>query len=150
MIAPRASERRNRLLFWACYAAAWIALGLWEASNVIIGRRNSGQPIDAWEPLTWELSSTVLMAVLAVLVYAFEQRRPLAGPGWLRRLPLHVPAAIAFSAVHTSGMVAIRKAVYALEGRYYDFGDAWLGFFYELQKSHMRKNSLAPMPLKLR
>ena len=131
---PRASERRSRLLFWACYAAAWIALGLWEASNVIIGRRNSGQPIDAWEPLTWELSSTVLMAVLAVLVYAFERRQPLSGPGWLRRLPLHVPAAIAFSAAHTSGMVAIRKAVYALEGRYYDFGDAWLGFFYELQK----------------
>jgi LytS/YehU family sensor histidine kinase len=31
-------------------------------------------------------------------------------------------------------MVAIRKWVYAIEGRYYDFGDAWLGFAYELQK----------------
>lgn len=133
MNARRAPERR-RLLFWACYAAAWGALGLWEASNVIIGRRNNGQAIDAWEPLTWELSSTALMAVLAVLVFMFERREPLSGPGWLRRLPLHIPAAIVFSAVHTIGMVAIRKWVYAIEGRHYDFGDAWLGFAYELQK----------------
>jgi two-component system LytT family sensor kinase len=134
MNASQGSERRRRLLFWACYAAAWAALGLWEASNVIIGRRNSGQPIDAWEPLTWELSSTALMAVLAVLVYHFERRFPLSGPGWLRRLPVHAPAAIVFSAVHTLGMVGIRKWVYALAGSYYDFGDAWLGFAYELQK----------------
>jgi GNAT superfamily N-acetyltransferase len=128
------SDRRRRVLFWVCYAAAWAALGLWEASNVIIGRRNSGQPIAAWEPLTWELSSTALMAVLAILVYRFERRFPLSGTGWLRRLPLHAPAAIVFSAVHTLGMVGIRKWIYAIEGRYYDFGDAWLGFAYELQK----------------
>ena len=129
-----APARRNRALFWLAYAAAWMALGIWEGTNVIIGHRNSGEPIAAWEPMTWELSSTVLMAVLAVCVYWFERRFPLSGPHWLRRLPVHVPAAIAFSAVHTLGMVGIRKLVYAIEGRYYDFGDAWLGFAYELQK----------------
>src|SRR5512146_1391138 len=126
--------RRNRALFWIAYAAAWTALGVWEGTNVIIGHRNSGQPIAPWEPMTWELSSTALMAVLAVCVFWFERRFPLSGPHWLRRLPLHIPAAIAFSAVHTLGMVGIRKVVYAVEGRYYDFGDAWLGFAYELQK----------------
>jgi sensor histidine kinase YesM len=131
---PSPGSDRRRVLFWACYVAAWTALGLWEASNVIIGRRNGGQPIDAWEPLTWELSSTALMAVLALFVYAFERRFPLSGPGWLRRLPLHVPAAIVFSAAHTLGMIGIRKWVYSIEGRHYDFGDAWLGFAYELQK----------------
>jgi len=124
----------NRILFWAGYAAAWAALGVWEGTNVIIGHRNSGQSIAAWEPMTWELSSTALMAVLAVLVYHFERRFPLSGWHWPRRLPAHVPAAIVFSAVHTLGMVAIRKWVYAIEGRYYDFGDVWLGFAYELQK----------------
>ncbi|HSE11390.1 MAG TPA: histidine kinase, partial [Rudaea sp.] len=126
--------RRSRALFWIAYAAAWTALGVWEGTNVIIGHRNSGQPIAPWEPMTWELSSTALMAVLAVCVFWFERRFPLSGPHWLRRLPLHIPAAIAFSAVHTLGMVGIRKVVYAVEGRYYDFGDTWLGFAYELQK----------------
>ena len=134
MDARRTDQTRSRLLFRASYALAWIALGLWEALNVIIGRRNSGDPIDAWEPLTWELSSTAMMGVLALAVYQFERRLPLSGPGWLRRLPLHIPAAILFSAIHTLGMVAIRKAVYVFAGRYYDFGDPWLGFAYELQK----------------
>jgi sensor histidine kinase YesM len=132
--AASPSVPRRRGLFWLAYAAAWIALGLWEATNVIIGHRNAGQPIAAWEPLTWELSSTVLMAALALAVYRFEGRFPLSGPQWLRHLPVHVPAAIVFSALHTLGMVGIRKVVYAIVGRYYDFGDTWLGFAYELQK----------------
>jgi hypothetical protein len=134
MDAPAPSPRRPRVRFWLGYALAWMALGTWLGINVVIGHRNSGQSIPAWEPLTWELSSTALMAVLAVLVYRFERRFPLSGAlGW-RRLPLHLVAAIVFSAVHTGGMVAIRKWVYLQAGRHYDFGDAWLGFAYELQK----------------
>ena len=133
-MSVRRTSVARRPLFWIGYAAAWVALGTWLGINVIIGHRNSGQPIAAWEPLTWELSSTTVMGVLAVLVYRFEQRWPLSGPHWSRRLPLHLPAAVLFSAVHTLGMVAIRKAVYALAGASYDFGDAWLGFAYELQK----------------
>jgi signal transduction histidine kinase len=125
---------RRRPLFWIGYAAAWIGLGLWLGINVVVGHRNSGQPIAAWEPMTWELSSVALMAVLAVFVYYFERRHPLSGEHWLRRLPLHVPAAVLFSAVHTLGMIGIRKGVYALAGSHYDFGDPWLGFAYELQK----------------
>jgi two-component system, LytTR family, sensor kinase len=127
-------ERRSVALFWAGYAFAWIALGTWLGINVIIGHRNSGQPIAAWEPMTWELSSVALMAVLAVAVYRFERRLPLSGPGWPRHLPAHVLAAVAFSAIHTLGMVGIRQVVYAAAGSRYDFGDLWLGFAYELQK----------------
>jgi len=123
-----------RVLFWIAYGAAWLALGLWLAINVIIGHRNNGPPIASWEPLTWELSSTLIMSVLAVLVYRYEQRVPLSGPGWLRRLLFHVPAAIVFSAIHTFGMVSIREIVYKIAGSHYDFGDPWLGFAYELQK----------------
>lgn len=124
----------RRLLPWLAYAGAWLALGLWQATNIIIGRRNAGQPIAPWEPLTWEFSSTAVLAVLAVLVSRFERRFPLSGATWLRRLPLYVPAALVFSALHTSAMVALRTLVYALAGSSYDFGDPWLGFVYELQK----------------
>ena len=134
MDAPVASRDRSRALFWLGYAALWIGLGTWLGINVVIGHRNSGQPIAAWEPMTWELTSTLTLAVLAVFVYRYERRFPLSGPGWAGRLAVHVPAAIAFSALHTLGMVSLRKAVYALEGARYDFGDPWLGFAYELQK----------------
>ena len=134
MDAPAVARDRSRVLFWLGYAAFWVGLGTWLGINVVIGHRNSGQPIEAWEPLTWELSSTLTLAVLAALVYRYERRFPLSGPGWTGRLPRHVPAAIVFSAVHTLGMVGIRKIVYTFAGARYDFGDLWLGFAYELQK----------------
>ncbi|HET7925613.1 MAG TPA: hypothetical protein VFL30_11985, partial [Rhodanobacteraceae bacterium] len=133
MDAPRTVER-SRALFWLGYAAAWIAVGLWLGLNVVIGFRNSGRSMPAWEPVTWELSSAVVTAVLAVAVYRFERRWPLSGAHWPSRLPLHVPAVLVFSALHTLGMVGIRHAVYAAVGSRYDFGDPWLGFAYELQK----------------
>jgi len=133
-MATPSTTHRNRLPFWLGYAAAWIAIGAWLGLNVVIGRRNGGMPIAAWEPLTWELSSSVVVGLLAVAIYYFERRWPLSGPHWLRRLPVHVPAAIVFSLVHTLGMVSIRRIVYSAAGGHYDFGDPWLGFAYELQK----------------
>ena len=134
MDPSRATPERRHAMFWLRYAAAWIAVGLWLGLNVVIGFRNSGRSIPACEPVTWELSSAVVMAVLAVGVYQLERRWPLSGPHWLRHLPVHVPAVLAFSALHTIGMVGIRHAVYAAFGSRYDFGDPWLGFAYELQK----------------
>ncbi|HEY0179524.1 MAG TPA: histidine kinase, partial [Dokdonella sp.] len=87
-----------------------------------------------WEPLTWELSSTAVIAVLAQAVYRFEGRVPLSGAGWPRRLPLHLLAGVAFSLVHVVAMVAIRMLVYSAHGSAYDFGDWRLGIAYELQK----------------
>jgi two-component system, LytTR family, sensor kinase len=133
MTAPRTVER-SRAVFWLGYAAAWIAAGLWLGLNVVIGFRNSGRTMPAWEPVTWELSSSVVMGVLAIFVYQFERRWPLSGAHWIRRVPPHVPAALVFSALHTLGMVGIRRVVYATFGSHYDFGDPWLGFAYELQK----------------
>lgn len=134
MATPSTTIHRSRLLFWLGYAVAWIAVGAWLGLNVVIGRRNGGMPIAAWEPLTWELSSAVVTGLLAVAVYYFERRWPLSGSHWLRRVPVHVPAAIIFSLVHTFGMVSIRRIVYSVVGSHYDFGDPWLSLAYELQK----------------
>src|SRR3954453_10806998 len=107
---------RRRLRFWLIWIAGWTALGVWLGVNVIVGRRNGGMPIAAWEPLTWELSSALVMALLCVAVYKFEQHWPLSGAARWRHLPLHVAGALVFSAVHTLGMVGIRKIVYAIAG----------------------------------
>jgi hypothetical protein len=125
---------RTRTLYWIAYVAAWLALGIWLGINTIIGRRNAGHPIDAWEPLSWELSSAALICVLAIFVFRFERRFPLSGAGWLSRIPAHLGAGVVFSIVHVFGMVMIRKAVYAAHGTFYDFGNTGLGFAYELQK----------------
>ena len=133
----RAGQVRSSLRSWRgwfAYAAAWLAIGLWLGINVVIGHRNSGETIPPWEPMTWELSSAVVMAVLALALAAFERRFPLSGAGWTRRLWPHLLAVPVFSLLHTVGMVAIRKAVYLLQGRSYDFGDPLLGYAYELQK----------------
>jgi signal transduction histidine kinase len=133
--AARASRATaSRALPWLGYFLAWIGIGLWLGINVVVGHRNSGSNVPAWEPMTWELSSALVMAVLAIAVFRFERRQPLSGGDWLRRLPLHVPAAIAFSLAHTLGMVGLRKLAYMLMGTRYEFGDPLLGFAYELQK----------------
>jgi signal transduction histidine kinase len=84
--------------------------------------------------MTWELSSVAVIALLAIAVSRFERRFPLSGAGWPRRLIFHIPAAIAFSLVHTPAMVGIREFVYAMRGERYDFGDWGLGLTYEFQK----------------
>lgn len=119
---------------WLAYAAAWLAIGLWLGINVVVGHRNSGETIPPWEPMTWELSSAAVMALLALALAAFERRFPLSGAGWTRRLWPHLLAVPVFSLLHTVGMVAIRKGVYLLQSRTYDFGDPLLGYAYELQK----------------
>lgn len=123
-----------RPMFWLAYAGAWAALGCWLGLNSFIGLRNGGSEIPAWKPLTWELSSAAVVALLAIAVYRFERRFPLSGVDWLRRVPLHLPAAFAFSLAHVVGFVALRKLVYAAHGAQYDFGDPAMGFAYELQK----------------
>jgi hypothetical protein len=125
---------RPRALGWLAYAGAWLALGVWLGINVVIGHRNSGSDIAPWEPMTWELSSVALMAILALAIAAFERRFPLSGTGWPRRIWAHMLAVPVFSLLHTVGMVGIRKLVYALHGRAYDFGNPLLGYVYELQK----------------
>lgn len=125
---------RRRAGYWLAYAAAWLAIGLWLGINVVIGHRNSGSSIPPWEPMTWELSSAAVMAVLALAIAAFERRFPLSGPGWPHRLWAHLAAVPVFALLHTAGMVGIRKSVYLLQGQSYDFGDPLLGYAYELQK----------------
>ena len=129
-----AAPARRSLRWPLAYALAWLGLGLWEGLNVVIGYRNAGREIAAWEPMSWELSSVAVIALLALAVYRFERRVPLSGDGWPRRVALHVPVAIAFSLAHTLGMVGIRKLVYAAMGARYDFGAPLPGFAYELQK----------------
>ena len=117
---------------WPLFITLAILFGVYWGLNQLIGLRSA--PIAAWKPFVWELSSVLVILALSPFIVRMERRFRLdARP--LRRIVLaHAAAAIVFSAVHTSSMVILRKIVYALAGDSYDFGNVFVGWFYELQK----------------
>ena len=122
----------------------WIEPGYWIVGAVVTAAANSatalmdirraGLSFSSWEPVVWEWSSNLVALALVPLVVWFTRRMPLHLDTWRRSLPLHVLGSIAWSAMHVAGMVAVRKAVYALQGAHYDFGDWPREFFYEYLK----------------
>ena len=77
----------------------------------------------AWEPITWEWSSGLMLILLVPVVIAFERRFPLRVDVLRQNIPFHLAASVVFSVVHVLGMVGLRKVVYAVNQRSYDFGD---------------------------
>ncbi|THD11262.1 sensor histidine kinase [Metallibacterium scheffleri] len=122
-----------RLLEYALYLTGWLLLGLWLGINSALGHRGDVPPLPLWQPLTWELSSTLTIGALALLVFRFDARFPFGGGRTLRHLPLHALAAMTFSMLHVAAMVGLRKIVYALAGTLYNFGGV-APLFYEFQK----------------
>jgi signal transduction histidine kinase len=115
------------------YALLAVLLGTYLGVNQMIDNRH----LAAWKPFVWELSSTLVMFACIPLIVRFERRFRLDSRTWWRTLLAHVGGAVAFSAVHVVGIVAIRKSVYALMGETYDFGNVAVRGFYELQKDLM-------------
>lgn len=118
---------------WPLFTALAILLGVYWGLNQLIGLR-SGPPIAAWKPFVWELSSVLVVLALSPFIVRMEQRFRLDARPRGRIVLAHAVAAIAFSAVHTTSMVMLRKIVYALAGDSYDFGNVLVEWFYELQK----------------
>jgi hypothetical protein len=96
-------------------------------------RVGSGHPVSLWEPVIWEGSSGVVGIVLAPLVWAALRLAPPRRGGWLRFSLVHAPATLVVSALHVSGMVALRVAAYASVGAHYRFGGL-ARFPYEYRK----------------
>jgi len=88
----------------------------------------------AWEPWTWEASSSVLILLLIPAVLAVERRWPFRWDTWRRSLPVHLLATLPFSVVHVVGMVGLRHLAYRVAGRHYDFGPWATNFGYEYLK----------------
>jgi len=88
----------------------------------------------AWEPWTWETSSSVAMlALIPALVYV-SRRWPIRFETWQANLLPHLGFTVLFSLVHVVSMVALRKLVYALSGHHYFFGPWLPAFGYEYLK----------------
>lgn len=130
--APLYLLRHPRWL--VAYLAGWLFVGIWLGTNVWINQRYNTHPMPAWMPYTFEISSSMVIGPLALAVAWLEARWRITGPGASRRLLPHIPAAVAFSLVHVLLIVLLRKSVFVLMGRHYDFGGIALGLVYEFQK----------------
>jgi signal transduction histidine kinase len=130
--APPRSDARRWLASWPLLVALWLLIGAYQGVNAAIGVRNSNVP--AWAPFVWEFSSALIVLVLLPLVLRLEARFPIDSKPRSRVLLVHAAGLLAFSAAHTTVMVTLRRLAYALLGSSYNFGNPWLGGFYELQK----------------
>jgi len=115
---------------WMVYLLLAVLLGTYLGVNQMIDNRQ----LAPWKPFLWELSSALIFFACIPLIVRFERKFRLDARDWWRTLLAHAAGAVAFSAVHVVGIVAIRKSVYALMGETYDFGNVAVRSFYELQK----------------
>lgn len=85
-------------------------------------------------PLLWELTSALVVGALIPLLVRFERRFPLRWGTLRRHLPLHVAGSLAYCVAHVLGMMALRKAIYALMGQDYQVRSWVATFGYEYLK----------------
>jgi two-component system, LytTR family, sensor kinase len=129
-----ATSRRavlGRLPLWVVYLACWLLVGVYQGLNARIG---AGDGVATWEPFVWEMSSVVIVLVLAPLVFRLERRFKVDSRPRGRVILAHAGGLLCFSTVHTTAMILLRQLAYAAMGASYDYGYLGLRFFYELQK----------------
>ena len=125
---------RRRLWEALVWTVGLLVTALANATTVWMDYQREELPMQFWRPATWEFSSAVVILALVPAVVLFERWRPLRRGSFRANLPWHVLGSLVFSLLHVVGMVGLRKAVYALMGATYDFGDWPRELFYEYLK----------------
>ena len=115
------------ILFFVVEAAA-------NSTTALIDMRRGDPDFPAWKPLLWESSGTLIWLPLLLMLIAGDRRYPLRWDNWRMNLPRHLFITVVLSLLHVSGMVLVRKLVYAALGQHYDFGSWRVYWFYEYLK----------------
>ncbi len=124
-------RRRFEIGFWVVLLIVeTLANGLTALMDV----RRAHLRAESWEPFVWEISSSLLWAVVIPGIVVFSRRYPLYWDTWRRNLPWHLLASLVVSLVHVAGMVGLRMAAYRSVGLHYDFGSWPREFGYEYLK----------------
>ena len=126
--------RKFEIGAWALYFLVANFVG---ATSVIMERARQGIPIDTWEPFSWEYTSGFMTLVLIPLILWLDSLKPLRADSWKSAALMHIAATVPFSLLHVGGMVWLRKGIYALNGRSYDFGNVPVELLYEFRKDFL-------------
>ncbi|MBT2335268.1 LytTR family transcriptional regulator [Variovorax paradoxus] len=117
-------RRRVEVGFWIVFMALQ---AVFNTTVALVDARDRAVPRAAWEIVTWEVSSHLVLLALVPAVVAIQRRlSPLARSHLLRYLGWHLAASVVFSVVHVAAMFALRAMVYAAMGERYDFA-GWIG-----------------------
>ncbi|PVM83240.1 LytTR family DNA-binding domain-containing protein [Caulobacter radicis] len=125
------AERRLLLRGWLCGLAIVAAITVINILTII----HDAPRLGPWRPAIWEVSSGLVTALIMLLPAAVALWTHRTRPSLARALPVHAIALLAYSTLHVSGFVVLRKLAHRLilhEG--YDFGPIGPEFLYELRK----------------
>lgn len=107
------------------------------ATSEIMEYSERGTPLPVWQPFVWEFSSTFIVLIIVPLILMFDERYPISSNSWPKRIAIHIPLSFLFSAIHISGMIALRKFIYFLASEHYDYGEINYAILYEYRKDIM-------------
>lgn len=127
-------QRHRRLIetgFWCAYLSVNAIV---ESLSVITEYERLGLELEPWEPFAWEFSSVAVTGGLIFAIARVNRTYRFSTESWRRPLLVHALATVPFSLVHVGGMVLLRKIIYALAGRSYDFGNLAVELPYEFRK----------------
>lgn len=125
---------KHQFLWGSLFLVVWFSINILVlASTQLMEFQRDGRSIPFWEPLSWEVSSAVMILLLIPLGISIHDRW-LVLRSFKQKIILHILLTLPFSLVHIIGMVAIRHAWYGLMGEQYFFGDWLMEFLYEYRK----------------
>lgn len=125
---------KHQRLWGALFLLAWFSINILVlATTQLMEFQREGKTIPFWEPLSWEVSSA-MMILLLIPLGIFIHDRWLVALSFKQKILFHFLLTLPFSVVHILGMVAIRHAWYGLMNEEYFFGNWSTEFLYEYRK----------------
>ena len=125
---------KHQRLWGALFLLAWFSINILVlATTQLMEFQREGKTIPFWEPLSWEVSSAMMILLLIPLGASIHDRW-LGALSFKQKILFHFLLTLPFSVVHILGMVAIRHAWYGLMNEEYFFGNWSTEFLYEYRK----------------
>ena len=129
--------RPNDRTFYAIMAGLSLGIGVVNALSAVHDAARRGAAYDLGTQLLWEMTSILVIILLAPLLVATVRSIRRAPTVAARRVALAVAAIIVFSALHVIGMVTLRKLLMWAAGGSYDFQLSLGTVMYEFRKDVM-------------
>lgn len=129
------NQARNlKIIEWAFWPIFLLTNNIVLATSILMEFSRRGQEIDTWVPFVTEFTSGLFILLLIPVIVWVDGRTPFQKTSWKKVAGMHFLLTIPFSLIHVGGMVALRKIVFFMKGRFYDFGDIPVELFYEYRK----------------
>ena len=127
--------QRNPLLKWMVIVALWAFLGLVYSAPIYLEVRAEGMAHAASRVFTWGILLWVAWAPLTPPMIWLARRYSLVVGSWKRTLPIHLPAFLILSSLHSAAAVAVVLIVKPFD----DMGESpkefWPRFFSRMKGS---------------